>query len=46
MEPSTEQVDRVLADVFAEVARTFIANGRGVVIERIESWEENESGKR
>jgi hypothetical protein len=42
MEPSTEQVDRILTDAFAEVARTFIANGYGVVIEQIELWEEDQ----
>jgi hypothetical protein len=41
MEPSTELVDRILTDAFAEVARTFVVDGRGVAIERVEMWEED-----
>jgi hypothetical protein len=36
MDISTELVDRILTDVFAEVARRFIADGHGVVIEQVD----------
>jgi hypothetical protein len=42
MQPSTELVDRILTDVFAEVAQVFVIDGRGVVIERVEMWEEDD----